>query len=101
MPAKAAVVPAATGLLSCVVGSTHIVPRALCGWSLVETGGSASALVTIYDGTSAAGVLLAEIELVKSTDETHTFDEPLQVASGAIWVVVAGSGVAAGSIDWE
>ena len=69
----------------------------LCGWSLHETTGAATALVQLWDGNGVGGVLLATVELAAGGTDNHTTGpHGLQVRQGVTPVVVSGS--AAGSV---
>ena len=66
------------------------------GGAFYETGGD-TATATIYDGTSAAGTVIAYISLASGGVTNLSIANGVQVISG-IYVDVGGSGTVAGSI---
>jgi hypothetical protein len=71
---------------------------ALVGWEINETTGSASAHVKLYDGTSASGIEVADVEIPEGVTNNSPGDfEPVQVFNGAVYLQVV-SGSVAGAV---
>lgn len=64
----------------------------LCGWSFLETTGSAAATVEVYDGQDATGELLTVISLSSGQSTRDWVDrQGLEVRIGMFLRVTAGS----------
>lgn len=72
-----------SGLVVCQVNDVDIPPTGLFGYSI-----SGSAVATIYDGTDDSGVLLVDVVPIG----THIFPLSLDIYSGSLYVVIAGTG---------
>lgn len=77
-------------------GATAVVYR---GFSLLETSGSASALVRVFDG-SATGTILDEIALTASQSAREIYAGFAMKAGSGLFVQVV-SGTVTGSIRYE
>lgn len=97
MPAHQTALPGSSGVLACVTdaGAT-IIPTALFGW-LGES--AAASAFEIYDGISTGGKKLAAVHLGTAVDEDVELPQPLEVASGSLYVNIL-SGVPTGVVIW-
>jgi hypothetical protein len=71
----------------------------LAGWDIVEASGTASAHIRLYDGTSASGILIADIALASGgASTTGPPANPVELASNAIYLQIVGTGSVEGVI---
>ncbi len=71
---------------------------ALAGWEFDEVSGS-NVRFRLYDGTSASGILIADLTISASSQSQPPPPNPIQVTSGAIYLQwVSGAGSIAGPI---
>jgi hypothetical protein len=74
--------------------------KCLFGWSLNESTGSGAAKVRLRDGTSAAGKLLAVVNLASAASSTTWLaEQAVQVNTGAVYLEVV-SGSVEGCLYW-
>jgi hypothetical protein len=71
-------------------------PGVLRGYTLRETAGQ-TATVTVYDGTSAAGTIIATVALAANGSATVMSDTGVRFDAGA-FCDVAGTGTVVGSV---
>lgn len=72
-------------------------PAMYAGLAVRESGGSNPVSVRVYDGTSAAGVLLDAVDLAAGATAARLYDRPTWCQVG-IWVELAGTGTVQGSV---
>ena len=75
--------------------------RALCGWSVAETTGAASAAIRFHDGSSATGEVFTRINLVANESNREYFTKDgVRCFTGRIYLEVI-SGSVEGVIYWR
>lgn len=82
--------PAATPNTVGASGTVFTGPCTFKGLSVRETAGAAAA-ARIYDGTSAAGTLLAAISLPANGSYAFSVPDGIRAATGIYWSVVSGT----------
>ena len=92
-PGNTAITTALTGADQAVLTGGGI----FYGGCFYESGGSNTKTLTIHDGTSASGTVIAHVVLAASGVTNLNIANGVQVLSG-IYVDVSGSGTLAGSV---
>lgn len=75
-------------------------PESILGFSVAETGGTASVTVTFHDGTSASGPILHPPFVLTGETADVMFPTGLQVQSGSVYAAVSGTGTAQVVVYW-
>lgn len=86
--------------ISCVVDGVSVAPQGIHGWSLIEHTGTTKAIVHLHDGTSTAGPIVAEIELVAGGESQVLNEDAIALVSGAIFLEVVSGGSVEGDVFW-
>ena len=68
------------------------------GFTARETGGTAGVSAILYDGTSASGPILEEINLAANGKDDANYPRPGRLVTTGIFCQVSGTGVLAGSV---